>query len=348
MRKLARVVEIEEIKAIENADKICAYRVEGWWVVDTINKYKMGDVAIYFEIDSFIPTDLAPFLTKNDNPRIFNGVKGERLKTIKLRGQISQGLLLGIDILTGKISSIPYELGLDVSELLNIQKYENTIPAQLSGEAKGLFPSFIFKTDEERIQNFSKELKYIKENNLSFEVTEKLDGSSMTVYLNQGIFGVCSRNLDLKETENNSFWKMARELDLETRLIKYNSNIAIQGELIGPGIQGNKYCLKKQEFRIFNIFDIDNQCNFSPLVRKVICLYLGLDEMNCVPILAEKIVFPPLFEIDNILNYAEGKSQLKSNIEREGLVFKCNETPEIHFKSISNKFLLKEFIEVKD
>jgi RNA ligase (TIGR02306 family) len=90
MRKLATIREIEEIKPIPEADKICAYRVDDWWVVDTINKYQVNDLVIYCEVDSWIPHELAPFLSKGQEPREYNGVKGERLKTVKLRGQISQ------------------------------------------------------------------------------------------------------------------------------------------------------------------------------------------------------------------------------------------------------------------
>ena len=142
------------------------------------------------------------------------------------------------------------------SELLGILKYEKPLSAQLAGQARGNFPSFIPKTDEERIQNLSKQLAKWQEQNLEFEVTEKLDGSSMTVYITteqdeQGQevprFGVCSRNLDLKDTEGNSFWEAAKKYDLERKLIEFNAecsmNIAIQGELVGEGIQGNKYKL---------------------------------------------------------------------------------------------------------
>lgn len=93
-RKLASIQRIEEIKDIENADAIQAYRVLGWWVVDRKGQHKVGDLVIYLEIDSWVPYELAPFLSKGQEPREYNGVKGERLRTIKLRGTTSQGLLL--------------------------------------------------------------------------------------------------------------------------------------------------------------------------------------------------------------------------------------------------------------
>ena len=96
MRKLATIRRIAEIRPIENANKIYHYRVDGWWVVDTVDKFQVGDLVIYLEIDSWVPTELAPFLSKGKEPREYNGVKGERLKTVKLRGAVSQGLLLPI------------------------------------------------------------------------------------------------------------------------------------------------------------------------------------------------------------------------------------------------------------
>lgn len=97
MRKMASIQHIAEVASIEGADAICAYRVNGWWVVDRVGAYQQGDLAIFCEVDAWIPHELAPFLSKGKEPREYNGVKGERLRTVKLRKQISQGLLLKIE-----------------------------------------------------------------------------------------------------------------------------------------------------------------------------------------------------------------------------------------------------------
>ena len=164
-RKLATIRKIAEVRSIENADKIQAYRVDGWFVVDSVDKYKVGDLVTYIEIDSFVPHELAPFLSKGKEPREFEGVKGERLRTIRLKGQVSQGLLLPI---THEVNVAwshnffnfegfkPLEEGDDVTATLGILKYEKPLPAALTGTAKGNFPSFIPKTDQERIQNLSR------------------------------------------------------------------------------------------------------------------------------------------------------------------------------------------------
>lgn len=122
-RKLASIQRIAEIKTIKDADRICAYRVGGWWVVDAKNKYCVGDSVVYFEIDSWMPTSIAPFLSKGKEPREFNGVKGERLRTVKLRGQISQGLIMPTcEVMCGMVYQD--KEGIDCTDALAIQKWE--------------------------------------------------------------------------------------------------------------------------------------------------------------------------------------------------------------------------------
>jgi len=153
MRKMATIRKIDALRPIEGADAIETAIVGGWTCVVKKGEYTAGDLAVYCEIDSFIPTTIAPFLTKpGQYAKTFEGVEGERLRTVKLRGQLSQGLLLPYAI-CGKICTE----GEDVSELLGITKYEAPIPAELAGEVKGMCTSVILKTDQERIQNLSAE-----------------------------------------------------------------------------------------------------------------------------------------------------------------------------------------------
>ena len=197
MRKLASIRRIDSLTPIDGADKIELATVGGWKVVCQKGLYNEGDLAVYFEIDSWIPHTIAPFLSKGQYPRVFEGVEGERLKTIKLRGQLSQGLLMPLDEACKNIESQLFE-GLDVTVPLGVLKWEKAVPAQLAGVCKGNFPSLIPKTDQERAQNLVKEIVAASEAGIQFEITEKLEGSSMTVYRIKGEFGVCSRNLDLK------------------------------------------------------------------------------------------------------------------------------------------------------
>ena len=335
LRKLASIRKISHIQSIPGADMIELAIVDGWKVVVAKNVgHKVGDMVVYCEIDSFLPIkEEFEFLRKSSYKKMSDGTEGFRLRTIKLKGQVSQGLILPLKDLQLPNKDL-IEVGMDVTKELGIIKYEPPIPAELSGKVKGLFPSFLRKTDEERIQNLSDEYENLKQH--KFYVTEKLDGSSATFYSKHGVFGVCSRNLELLETEGNTFWKVARELKLEEWLTSQDVNYSIQGELIGESIQGNPYKIKGQTVGFFNAFNIDTQ------------EYLGLEEfeklissmgLKSVPILDREFTLPDT--IDELLTYADEKSVLNSNFDREGVVIRSLDR-KISFKVISNKFLLSE------
>lgn len=337
MRKLATLRKIGAVTPIEGADAIECATVGGWKVVVKKGEFKPGDLAVYCEIDSWIPHSLAPFLSKGKEPRVFEGVAGERLRTVKLRGQISQGLLLPKP--TGLMDAVE---GDDLSEYLGIQKWEMPVPAQLAGQVKGSFPTQVPKTDQERCQNLVAEIQGACADGLLFELTEKLEGSSMTCYMIQGEFGVCSRNLDLKRDEQNSLWRVAIRDDIEGRMRAVDTNQegwdwAIQGELIGPGVQGNIYRLKDLEFRVFDVYNIQTGEYLDPASRRSLIERMGLQH---VPVIcADKDL--GVGSVDELLLWAEDRSRLNPDVEREGIVFK-EVNGGFSFKAISNRYLLGE------
>jgi RNA ligase (TIGR02306 family) len=297
-----------------------------------VGEYKVGDLAVYYEIDSFLP--IRPqfeFLRKSSFKRMGSS-EGFRLKTIRLRGQISQGLLTPIP----EGISNPKE-GDDLTEALDIVKYEPPIPAQLAGKIKGTFPSFIPKTDEIRIQNFESEVGFSPVGERAY-VTEKLDGTSFTCYFNNGVFGVCGRNWELSETSDNSLWRMANVLQLKEKMTKHGKNIALQGELIGAGINGNLYGLSDHKLYFFTGYDIDKGRRM--FFDELEWVLFGL-QLQMVPLL-EKYGFVIPNEsniVDYMLKYAEGKSVLNMEVDREGVVVRGLER-EFSFKAISNTYLL--------
>lgn len=342
MRKLATIREIKELRPIEGADLIELAIVDGWQLVVKKGEFKEGDPCIYFEIDSFLPIeDRYEFLRKSSYRKDSLGKEGFRLRTIKLKKQVSQGLALPITEEWPSNVGTEYALGEDVTDVLGVTKWEPPIPADLSGKVKGGFPGFIPKTDEERVQNLVENFDRWKKEGVHFVIQEKLDGSSCTMYLKDNQFGVCSRNYDLEETEDNTFWKVARQLRIEDKLRAFSdtmgiSNIAIQGELIGEGIQKNLYGIKGQTVRLFNFFNIDD----SKYSNKLLTMFKHHYGIETVP----EIVRTTLSEfetVEDLLKYAEGKSALNEKQEREGIVLKTEDNT-IHFKAISNKFLLKE------
>lgn len=337
MRKLATIQRIAEVKTIEDADKIAAYRVNGWLVVDTKDKYNVGDYVIYCEPDSWIPHELAPFLSNGNEPRVFEGIKGERLRTAKLRGQLSQGLLLPTSVLNFTENKFDEsEIGNDVSERLGVLKWEAPIPACLVGEVRGNFPSSVPKTDQERIQNLTKEFDDLKKH--TYEVTEKLHGSSLTLLLDtNNDFHVCSRNLDLKFTESNSYWKAAVKYDVEQKMkVLGLKGLAIQGELIGEGLNGNQY-KTSLDFYVFDMYDTVFKRYLTNSERLSLCEKLGLKH---VPVVDSWFTIDVDGTVDSLLAYAEGKSKLNGS-EREGVVMKSLQDPSVSFKCVSNKWLIK-------
>lgn len=346
MRKLASIQIIKDIKPIEGAELIEVAQILGWNVVVKKGDFAIGNKVVYCEIDSILP----------DRPEFeFLKPRGMRIKTIRLKGQISQGICFPVHILSEPFLPYdlaidnPYELyeGADVTDILGITKYEPVMPACLSGIAKGKFPSFIPKTDETRVQVLQEVLDKYK--GTECYITEKLDGSSATFYIKDGEFGVCSRNLELLEDSENTFWKVARELDIETKLRSIGRNIALQGELIGDGIQGNKLKIKGHTVRFFNAFDIDkfeylNFFDFSELINKI--------DLYTVPVIDYKYFLNN--DIDSIVSMATIKSDLCKDVWAEGIVirpyteildFKLSNMQfhngRLSFKAINPEFLLK-------
>ena len=340
-RKLATVRVIAEVKDIPEADKIQAYRVDGWWVVDTKGKYKVNDLVVYCEPDSWIPNELAPFLSKGKEPKVYEGIKGERLRIVKLKSQVSQGLLLPVDGegQKGVAFNVKHQggtllryvvVGDDVSEFFGIIKYEPPLPICLAGDARGLFPAEIPKTAAERIQNIQ-DWESIREQ--EFEVTEKLHGSSLSFYLDEtGDFHVCSRNLDLKESEGNAYWKAAKKYNVEEnmKLLDFKG-YAIQGEIIGEGLNGNQY-KTNLEFLVFNIYCTKSKSYVSAEVRKDICAALNLKHVPVLQLQTSGL------SVQEMLEQADGESLLNGS-KREGYVLKSRTDTGLIIKVVSNLWL---------
>jgi len=339
-RKLASIQKILNLEPIEKADAIEKATVLGWSLVVKKGEFKVGDACVYVEVDSILP----------ERPEFeFLRARHFRIKTVKLRGQVSQGIAFPLSILPEG----QYEEGLDVTDILGIKKYEPNIPAQLAGTVKGNFPDFIPKTDETRIQSVPKVLERHKDK--EFYVTEKLDGTSLTVYIrddervNGFEVGVCSRNTELKDTEGNAYWDLVKKLDLQNKLTflassswTHRMNIAIQGEMIGNGIQKNKYNLPDHQLFVFNIFDIDKHVYLDEVEMRYIAQELGL---HVVPIIDR--VFVLNHTVDQLVEYSKGISHLYKHVQREGVIFrplreeKDEELGRLSFKVINPDFLLK-------
>jgi RNA ligase (TIGR02306 family) len=335
-RKLASIQTILSLSPIVGADAILLAKVLGWELVVKKTEFQVGDRCVFFEIDSVLPiAQWNDHLRKEPN-------KPLRIKTIRLRGQLSQGLAMPLSIIpTGE-----YEIGTDVTTLVGVTKYEPVVPAHLSGMAKGNFPAFLHKTDETRLQSEPKVLDEAISKGLVLVGTLKMDGTSFTAYRRDDEFGVCSRNLDLKETEGNAHWRMARKLKLEEILRSEPHNLSIQGEIVGPSIQANRLGLSESKLYLFNLFDIDTGKYLS---HTELSAFAEKHMLNMVPTVYRLdfggVVGPRdvnhLLNIANNLNYDNGTPA-------EGIVWRsmCETYSDVikgrmSFKTISNRFLEK-------
>ena len=354
MRKLASIVRISSVREIADSARLSVAEMEGkgWLVVVARDSLHSGDLAVYFEIDSALPPADKRFEFLKErclkewkrNGEVSKSVI--RIKTVKLRGVISQGLLIP---LTDFPELADMQPGDDVTEKLGVEHYDEvSAPFQdHHGEnhmvliKRGDFPGFIPKTDEERIQNLTEYFETMR--GKLFEVTAKDDGTSMTVYYAPSIheadpFRVCSRNFDMLPAEKCTLWEVARKLKLEEKLSAYGRELAFQGELVGPGINGNRDLYADFEWHVFRIWDIANACYLEASQRRALCRELGIAH---VPVIDEACpVFDRFTTIDSLLAFAEGKTV--HGHEREGLVFKeIGTTHPVTFKVVSNKYLLK-------
>jgi RNA ligase (TIGR02306 family) len=271
-----------------------------------------------------------------------------------MRKVISQGLAMPLDILhefTDSKAISKLDIGDEVTDLIGVTKYE--APVNGKSASKGYWPFYLPKTDEIRVQSAPEALEEMQGKVLC--VTIKLDGCSCTFSHKDGEFEVCSRNWALKDmTDNPEFkddrwWAMANKLSMEERLAKMG-NYAIQGELCGPGIQGNKLGLSELDFFVFNVYSIDEQ---RYLDHEDVVNFCDAIDLNMVPVLFDAVQFnrpgEDGFELtqEKLLKLAEGKYEGTTN-EREGIVIRpvvetYSEALEgrLSLKAISNRFLLK-------
>jgi RNA ligase (TIGR02306 family) len=333
VRSLASVQRIKDIQPIPGADAIEVASVLGWKVVVKKGEYQIGDLAIYLEIDS-VPPDDEPyrFLWKNTEERPNNF----RIRTVKLRGQVSQGILFPLSLFGDFQSTLAVE-GLDVTNALDITKYEAPLPAG-SANVEGQFFDGVPKTDEERVQSETGQRLLAALQGRPYYITVKCDGSSMTVAVHDDKVKVASRNYRLAETPDSAYWRAAHAND--DGLIKFveaNPHLAVQGELVGPGIQGNRLGLTEHKCLVFTIYDRSMGVRLSWPEMIDMATSWGFE---LVPLLVRPSYGFDMTQ-DDLLSLAEGKYDRTTN-EREGIVIRSADSYErISFKAISNRYLLK-------
>lgn len=249
MINLATMQKVLEVKSCPNSDNLDLIKILGWQVVTKRDEFKENGLCVYIAIDSVLP----------ERPEFeFLRNKHFRIKPIRLRGEESAGIVFPLSILAnfGYDLRGPVMEGVDLTDVIGVKHYEKPIPAELAGQAVGGLPGFLIMTDELNLRSYPDAIPEMY--GCPYYITRKDDGCSGTFFIRNGEFGVCSRRIHLKESETNGFWRMARKYDIEKvlRTTFPDKDIAIQGEIVGPGIQKNKLGLKELELHLFNIFDI--------------------------------------------------------------------------------------------
>ena len=365
-RKLAHIEIIESLSPISGADKIEVAHVLGWECVVKKGEFNVGDKVVYVEVDSVMP-ELPEYEFLKD--------RKYRVRTIKLRGQVSQGLVLPIP--NGIKSN---SVGTDVTAFMQIEKYLSPSEREelnqqerklamdknklrkfmmryswfrkllLSRIQKQSFPYWVSKTDEERIENIPHVLEQFKDKEVY--VTEKIDYQSVTftgkmMPDNTPIIGrllpkkyqfvVCSRNMTTND-RNSLYWKIAIKYNIE-QILKENPTLTIQGEQGDTNIQGNKYGIKEPMLWVFNIIDHEKNYHYTYSQIVIFCRKYGL---NYVPLVKTGKLSELGSTVHELVELSKGKSVL-ADIPREGIVVRCIEDGKklLSFKVINPDFLLK-------
>jgi len=368
MRDLASIQRILNIADIKNADRIELTTVKGFHSVVEKGKYKKNDLCIYVEDDSLLPSDNPEFDFLKENGKM------KRIRTVKRKGKMSEGIIFPLSILSAygqfdyiedqlvlttnktntelfghHLSYISIKEDVDVTNIIGIEKWEPYVPLTMSGLVRGIRPDWVAKTDETRIQVLQEIID--KYQDTVFYVTEKIDGTSLSVGIHNGDFVVSSREQSKKYEETNKtdiYVEAAFRLDLKEKLElykgKHNQDLVLQGELIGPSIQQNKYSLSKTDVYFFNAYDPSTRSFLSFRTLQNILKEL---ELKMVPIVYEEFILKTK-DIDELLLIADGQSVLNPKIYREGFVFRPHieiieehdklEHNRLSFKIVSKKF----------
>lgn len=347
MRKLASIQVVDKVAPVDNSDNLDVVSILGWDVVVQRGSVQAGSLVVYCEVDSYLPeTPDFEFLRSRcyrapivkDEETLLRG--GFRIKTVKLRGQISQGIVLPLSILPQGTS---VKVGQDVTDILGIIKYDPPVPANLSGVQAGNFPDFIPKTDEIRIQSFGRLWEQVR--GVPLDMTEKLDGTSLTVFaLADGTRGVCSRNYQINPTEkSDNVYANQYHLSETLETLARRDGVpgyAIQAEVIGPGIQGNKYNLREVQVRVFNAMAVGPGEGPVYLSRERINELAAALGLETVPFLGTVVIEDHTTR--EIVDMSRGVSTLNRKVQREGIVFRSNSSGnKLGFKAINPQFLLK-------
>jgi RNA ligase (TIGR02306 family) len=313
-------VEVKRISRINehpNADKLELGSVEGLDYQFAVQKgiYSIGDKVVYFPVDSVIPQNIKEiFELKN-----LSGPLQNRVKTIKLRYEFSQGLVLPFEkFISFNLLNENTEVNSDVTDILNITKYE---PDPIEEKNCILLPLVDGQSlyDIESTERYSNVLEYMMDKRVV--VMEKLEGVNFAISLNNDGIHICQRNYKILEKDNctHPTWDVVRNnnyIELIHSLhdiYKPSFIITLYGELIGPGIAKNYYDLKDKTVKFFDIKVDGKFVNYDNFKKSI---------TDSAPVLSESTSLREVLSNKTITEFSNGKSVINPNKLREGVVVK--------------------------
>jgi RNA ligase (TIGR02306 family) len=332
IRSLVTIQQVKAVTPIPTSDFLEKVQIMGWQCVAKKGEFQAGDLGVYFEVDSFLPIDPRyEFLRASSfRDNADNGV-GFRIRTVRMRGELSQGLLLPLPLFPELVGLAQ---GDDVTEKLSVKKWYIPEVAGAGGTIIGERPQGIPASDEIRIQSAVELLDELRGKN--YYITTKMDGTSGIVYYIDGKIGCCSRNKEIKDETDALYWTPVYQYGLKEKFAAYGKNIVLTGEICGPGIQRNKLRLAEYAWYVFDVKDWDAG-SYVPYDKALeICASLGLPT---VPLEERGEQFS--YTLEELLEKAKGK--YPSGLDKEGIVVRDALFPKsVSFKVLNNDALLKE------
>jgi RNA ligase (TIGR02306 family) len=337
-RYISSLEVIENIQPIDGADNVeLATILSQPVVVQKSRGFQVGDKVVFIGVDAILPA----------KPEFeFLATQNYRVKTVRVRGQVSMGVVFKPEEISEFDGFVPLVIGASLDDLIGIRKYEAPVFESCklqAGKADGRFPEHTPKTDEENIFK----MKWIINELHGEEVvlTYKLDGTNLNQFLDKdGDFGVCSRNNRLKYEGGGDYWNSTKKYDVENKMRELGLTISIQSELIGPGIQRNKHALKEKEIRVHNIFDNNEGRHLDYDERLAVAEKLGLP---VVPEHSRFILDKNVHTVEKLIEMATIPDLMNPLNPCEGLVLRPTKEKRIgsRFDRASVKILNPQFKE---
>lgn len=361
MRELAYIAKIEALTPIPEKDRIELATIAGWEVIVEKGKHKEGDLVVYVEYDTVLPAKPEfEFLRKRCYSNLYDGF---RIRNMKMAGVFSQGIVFPTDILP---NGTAIKEGKVVADIIGVVKYDPEAKKELSRigqkrnpvlkllmrnklfrkvwmkfhtKPKGGYPKTVAKSDETNIQKLFEEYKEAYPQ-MSFYLTEKLEGQAGTYLLQKNKYRFFSHNIEVTKAGNTNWKTISDTHGMEVLLRRYKRKhgieLAIQGEIVGPGIQKNIYGFKNLRFYVYKITDVKTGKPFQFNEMLSMCEELNLER---VPYLGIESL-ERFDDLKDVIEHSNGQSVLNKKVKREGIVWRSVVDQSIGFKAKSPEYMI--------